>query len=83
MTRKEAIKNLEDGSVTLGTREIAIKALKEPERKHGHWIDEGEYVTTAYGTLPIHRCSNCNSEITIDEHDSFCPECGAIIDEEI
>lgn len=45
--------------------------------KHGRWIDTGEYVTTAYGHLDIYKCSACNAEVTIDDHDSFCPNCGA------
>lgn len=52
-------------------------------RNKGKWIDEGYYVTTAYGTLNIYRCSNCNRDITIDGYDSFCPNCGAKMEYEV
>lgn len=48
----------------------------------GKWIDEGSYVITAYGQLDIRKCSNCNEDITIDDHDSFCPSCGADMSKE-
>lgn len=47
------------------------------DRKLGHWIDNGEYVTTAYDSLHIYTCSICDADITIDGYDSFCPNCGA------
>lgn len=49
----------------------------ETLRPSGQWIDIGAYVTTAYGSLDVYKCSNCNVEITIDDYDSFCPNCGA------
>ena len=48
-------------------------------RPHGEWIDEGTYVTTAYGTLRVCRCSWCRCEITIDDYDNYCPNCGAVM----
>lgn len=47
---------------------------------HGRWIDRGDYVTTAYGSLDIKVCSCCENEITIDDFDSYCPDCGARMD---
>lgn len=47
------------------------------ERPRGEWINEGGYVTTAYGSLDVYRCSHCDQEITIDNFDSYCPNCGA------
>ncbi len=48
---------------------------------HGHWIDKGYYVTTAYGSIPVMTCSVCNAEITIDNsYDDYCPNCGAKMD---
>lgn len=47
---------------------------------HGRWIDEGAYVTAAYGSLDVYQCSNCNQEITIDDYDNYCPNCGARMD---
>lgn len=45
--------------------------------KHGRWIDRGDYVTTAYGSLCVNECSICHKEITIDDADDFCPNRGA------
>ena len=45
--------------------------------RRGRWIDNGDYVTTAYGSLDVNVCSNCNAEVTIDHYDSYCPNCGA------
>lgn len=68
---------------------IAVGALHEREERskvdavpvvHGRWIDEGAYVTTAYGSLDVYQCSNCNREITIDDYDNYCPNCGARMD---
>jgi len=50
------------------------------EVRRGFWIDTGEYVTTAYGHLDIYKCSECGANITIDDHDSFCPACGCRMD---
>lgn len=47
------------------------------DRITGYWIDNGEYVTTSYDSLHIYTCSMCKEDITIDEHDSYCPNCGA------
>lgn len=47
---------------------------------HGHWIDNGDYVTTAYGCLSVCECSNCHTDVTLGEHDDFCPNCGAKMD---
>lgn len=47
---------------------------------HAKWIDKGDYMTTAYGSLDIYQCSNCKEYITINEHDKFCPNCGAKMD---
>ena len=47
----------------------------------GRWIDKGAYVTTAYGSLDVYTCSNCNMEITIDNFcNNYCPNCGAKMD---
>lgn len=46
-------------------------------RAHGKWINEGTYITTAYGSIQVLRCSNCELEITVDDYDNFCPNCGA------
>lgn len=47
---------------------------------HAHWIETSGYVDAAYRTLRIYQCSHCDAEITIDEHDSYCPCCGANMD---
>lgn len=48
----------------------------EPVR-HGRWIDRGDYITTAYGSLDLKICSCCNAEVTLDGYDYYCPNCGA------
>jgi len=47
------------------------------EERHGKWINHGDYVTTAYGSLDVCECSLCHADVTIDEYDSYCPNCGA------
>ena len=54
----------------------------EPVR-HGRWIDRGDYITTAYGSLYMKVCSNCNAEVTLDGYDYYCPNCGAKMDAEV
>ena len=51
----------------------------EPVR-HGRWIDRGDYITTAYGSLDLKVCSNCNAEVTLDGYDYYCSNCGAKMD---
>lgn len=45
--------------------------------RYGKWIETGDYITTAYGSVFTYRCSECKAEIIIDEYDSYCPNCGA------
>lgn len=54
----------------------------EPVR-HGRWIDHGDYITTAYGSLDLKVCSECNAEVTLDGYDYYCPNCGAKMDLEV
>lgn len=53
--------------------EMAIKALKQPERKKGHWINlddfRGRY--NEYG----YKCSECGEQCDYEEN--FCSYCGA------
>lgn len=46
----------------------------------GEWINRGDYVTAAYGSLNVKQCSVCKKDITIDDFDSYCPNCGAKMD---
>ena len=55
-------------------------ALAVDPARYGKWIDEGAYVTTAYGSLNVYKCSNCKNDITIDDFDNYCPACGAKMD---
>lgn len=48
--------------------------------RHGWWIDRGDYITTAYGSLDLKVCSNCNAEVTLDGYDYYCPNCGTKMD---
>lgn len=54
----------------------------EPVR-HGRWIDHGDYITTAYGSLDLKICSICNCEVTLDGYDYYCANCGAKMDAEV
>ena len=54
----------------------------EPVRR-GKWIDRGDYITTAYGSLDLKVCSYCNAEVTLDDYDDYCPNCGAKMDLEV
>ena len=47
---------------------------------HGRWIDGGDYVTAAYGSLPVNMCSECHMDVTLEDFDSYCPNCGARMD---
>ena len=47
---------------------------------HAKWIDEGDYLATAYGKLDARTCSACKCVITIDDYDNYCPACGARMD---
>lgn len=47
------------------------------EPKRGKWIDEGGYLTTAYGSLHSYTCSECGAGIIIENYDNFCQNCGA------
>ena len=48
--------------------------------KRGKWVETRDYVTTAYGHLDIYKCSICGADVTIDEHNNYCPNCGAKMD---
>lgn len=50
--------------------------------RHGWWFDSGDYVTTAYGSLPVKMCSECHMDVTLDDFDNYCPNCGAKMDKE-
>nr|DAE29752.1 MAG TPA: DNA-directed RNA polymerase [virus sp. ctyMK1] len=49
---------------------------------HGKWIDEGGYLTTAYGSLHSYTCSECGADVIIESYDNFCPNCGAKMEDE-
>jgi DNA-directed RNA polymerase subunit RPC12/RpoP len=48
----------------------------QPERKIGHWIDEGQYAD--YHSQHVYRCSECGDHIIEDNTDDyrFCRYCG-------
>ena len=56
------------------------KAADVAPVRHGRWIDRGDYVTTAYGRLPVKMCSECHMDVTLEDFDSYCPNCGAKMD---
>ena len=53
-----------------------MKAADVAPVRHGRWIDRGDYVTTAYGSLPVKMCSECHMDVTLEDFDSYCPNCG-------
>ena len=57
-------------------RQPTIEAVPVPVAR-GEWIDEGDYLTTAYGKFDVCTCSACKSVITINDYDNYCPACGA------
>ena len=84
MTREEALKyakfRLEcyskgDGEYTEhGEFLVAvIKALQEPERKKGWWVEKEKYT---FGIM--YDCSLCENRILDNGHPwNYCPNCGA------
>lgn len=87
MTKEDAIKRIEDfglyhaiGDLPHSTRtveafEMAIAALKQPQRMKGKWIDEGFYAD-GHGAHAF-RCSECGGHIIEYDVDPFCRWCGA------
>lgn len=60
-----------------------VELVEYAEVRRGRWIDRGDYITTAYGSLDLKICSNCNAEVTLDGYDYFCPNCGSKMDLEV
>ena len=77
----EAGFGMEYKAVPVGAIENAPAVDAEPVR-HGKWIDHGDYITTAYGSLDLKICSICNAEVTLDGYDYYCANCGAKMDGE-
>ena len=81
MTREEAITVLNmveaHGSLVIKAKEMAIEALKQPERKKGYWIGRP---IAGYTTV---RCSVC-TELFFENQGkwNFCPNCGAEMEKE-
>ena len=59
--------------------DMAIEALRQPERKAGRWIDEGFYAD-GRGAHAF-RCSECGGHIIEYDADPFCKWCGAKMEE--
>lgn len=76
----------DEGGWSLTVKAVPVEAIEDAPAVeavpvvHGRWIDRGDYVTTAYGSLDIKVCSNCNAEVTIDQYDDYCPNCNAKMD---
>lgn len=89
MTNKEAIKILEKNKPTSDPRlcgkelcqacDTAIRALQEPERKHGEWMDA--FTEVAPNPMYMYgECSECGFMQNLSKRLSFCPRCGAKMD---
>lgn len=74
-----AIYSPDEPEIICGLIQCAPAVDAEPVR-HGRWIDRGDYVTTAYGSLDLKICSECNAEVTLDGYDYYCPNCGCKMD---
>lgn len=84
MTREEALKYAKfrvecyskgDGEYTEHGEFLveAIKALQEPERKKGRWVEKEKYT---FGIM--YDCSLCENRILDNGHPwNYCPNCGA------
>jgi len=74
-----------EGIAWIGTIRRAIKnapTADVAEMVHAEWIETGNYITTAYSSIDIYQCSNCECDIAVDGYDDFCPNCGAKMDKE-
>ena len=89
MTREEARKRMTEFAIyndidnsrysdfTVEAFKMAIKALKEPEQKHGKWIERPFLLGTSQ------FCSLCGNNYGMPHGIyKFCPSCGAKMDEE-
>ena len=87
MTKKEAIKVI-DGRFEImdycesakleEALDIAIKVLKQPERKKGKWIGKEQFANSP--EFYSWQCSVCGCVLedpTLDKPYPFCPNCGA------
>lgn len=70
-----------DTAISLKTVISMVAKMPAYKRKHGHWIKDGSYITTADGSLPVYTCSVCKKEIVANDDYDCCPCCMAIMDE--
>lgn len=62
------------------TLEVALEALKEPPRKRGIWIHDGQRIT---GGVDWWHCSECLSpESGVYAKMPYCAKCGAYMGDE-
>ena len=94
ISRSAAIEQIErreklmTGDKRVGVEHFKIFLMNRPAIdaepvRHGRWIDHGDYITTAYGSLDLKICSICNAEVTLDGYDYYCANCGAKMDAEV
>lgn len=82
MTIKEAIETLEANypdtcfEQLRDAVDVAISALKQAERKTGHWerVSVDRYIRSANHAC---KCSRCGTVVIPDNGWCFCPACGA------
>ena len=71
------------GKITVEELNELLEKLDGHDReliKHGHWIFIGT-ISDGENDCEVFRCSNCM--IPNDKTSKFCPNCGAIMDEEV
>lgn len=93
MTREEAIEYLEiertdydmavyKDSPIREALNMAIEALKVPERKKGKWVDEGLYRCSACNELWVKWWAAYCPPARMYKEMKYCPNCGAKMEEE-
>lgn len=86
MTREDAIIVLNmveaHGPLVIKAKEMAIEALKQPERKKGKWLnDKGLYKCSSCNELWTHWWAVCMEPERMYKEMKYCPYCGAKMEE--
>ena len=56
--------------------DVVFEEIPKPERKKGKWIHE-YLASTAGGSYPVIRCSECQGALPFTFEYAHCPICGA------
>ena len=71
-----------DNATVIRCAELVLGGMPSvtPQPKMGRWINTGDYLTAAYGSVDYVKCSCCGED-SLEEGD-FCPNCGARMESE-